>query len=118
MKITETEFRRELAKMVESPAWPEIVGWWTEQLVRRAVMSPDTAKAIEQAGPERAGAVALLLSIENEVTRSLQEAIHDSRSRVSRAASAAADQRQGGGAGRAKRSGGTGKQAAAKKAGK
>jgi hypothetical protein len=116
-KLAPEIFRRELQKMVESPAWAELAGWWTEHLVRRVLSAPAGSQSSEQGQADLAGGRALLLAIENEVTRSQQEAMHDNRSRINRAAVKAANKRQSGGAGRAERARGTGKQADPKEAG-
>jgi hypothetical protein len=110
MKISDEEFRRELGRMVESPAWPELSGWFTEHLVRLVISSQSPGQVSEEMAHLRKGATAFLLAIENEVTRSTQESIHANRTRVNRAAGKTEGQRPSSSDGRGKRARGPGKQ--------
>ena len=114
MKITQAEFDREVARMVESPAWEELAGWFTEKLVRRVIASGNGAHAHEasaHAARDMAGAQALILAVSNHVQTTMMGVMHDNRSK-GRAAAAAEAERQGGRATRnAKRAGGARKQA-------
>jgi hypothetical protein len=115
VKLSPDQFQRELVKMVESPAWPELSPWFVDQLVRRVLASSNPTEASEQAAHERAGAAAFLLAIENEVTRSRQEAMHATR--INRGAATAPERSRRRPAGDAGRAGGARKQAGPKAGG-
>lgn len=70
MKITREQFEQELRKIVASPAWAELPGWFTETLVRRVIRSsqPLHGHSAEQAQRDQAGAAALMLAIENAIS--------------------------------------------------
>ena len=95
MKLTPEQFRAELRRMVASPAWAELPAWFTEVMVRRVLRSNDAIHAGQQAAGDVAGAAALMLAIENEVSTGETSNGKSYRSRV-RAESTAAAQAQRG----------------------
>lgn len=67
-ELTPKVWVTELARYVDSTAWPHLRAWWLEQCVRRALNAKDPLIASGELGHDYSGGLALLMAIENEVS--------------------------------------------------
>jgi hypothetical protein len=116
VKLAPGEFDREVERIVNSPAWPELLAWFTDRMVRRVIAggSGDALEASANAARDVAGAQALLLAMQNHVSTRKMEAMNVNRTEGRVAAKAEAERSSSGDSGKPKRARRAGQQASAK----